>query len=730
MPKKSDKRRQQRRRQHQSAQAVQHQEDRRQLERLVALTGAAFEQLEEAASQTGVPPEAFAASAARSLDAQPALRALLCSPDMVDGFAETVREAAGVQRCLKLARAVGELIGSEPALAWLGVALAEQAEDNGLAEGVAEAALARLGPNPDSWDSVIPKATELSAELAFIRAEDGRLGDALALLTEWCALAPGDDELQQYRARLLARTAALDSDDPILAKIYPEEVAAEQAAVARALLAAFPDRSLVYRLREEVESFIAAQPDLAEEREEFVTEFLETLVDFADLGPFDEPPAEYVGLAAERFWLMESEDEAPQSSPLARLAEDPATHPAVAAAARDWSAHVRYGLWLGDWPPPDESHDRGLWVTDLVTRRRVYAVFAPEQIEGLARWTALAGALAPVAGVWQSGQSLLALDPYLADQSVENLLAMAEVVIGAIAREHGLRPPRPSRLPQKARPHGVLSELLDPVDSAQADLMTKVTGSSLPHLAGAVEADRRRAPQMRNMDGDPIELITASFPVQDASGLRRRLLANADFRPDGTESSDREWAFSWLGRIMTADEVKTSREQARALARQKGWGPLDENDDPQRWVNGMIRFEEASVEVQTNSRKRFEALSARLQAMGAGPPSDLRRIDPAQDLNLKGRPMGGASSGPEADAAWAEGWIDTKVPALEGDTPRKAAQHPRRVLLLETLLRHFEHGADLASAAGNAAMDFAPLRARLGLSDGPPLVDDPAGLFR
>lgn len=553
----------------------------------------------------------------------------------------------------------------------------------------------------------------------------------MVLVTEWCVRAPEDEDIQQYRARLLARTAALDSDDPVLANFFDDHVSDEQADIARGLLARLTDRGRLYRLRDEVEAYISDRPHLAEKREEFLTEFRDSVVEYADLGQFDDVPTELLGLASERFWLMESEDDSLDSTPLGRLASDPGTDPVTAAAARDWLGHVRYGLWSGDWPDPSESWSRGLWVTDLVSRRRVYAVFAPEQLEGLARWTVLAGPLAPVAGVWQSGQSLLGLEPQQADEAVENVLSMAEVVMRAIVRDKGLRPPGPARRPGPARPHGVLSDLLDPMEPAEADFVSKVTGSCLPHLAGAAEASRRRSPAVHNMDGDPIELITATFPIREPADLRRRLLVHPDFRAGSDEPAEEVSAFTWLGRMMTPEEARTNRDQARALARQNGWGPVEDDDgQPQRWVNGMVRFEGDAVKVQTNSQARFETISKRLRTMGAGEPLDLRRIDPVQDLSLQGRPMVGRSSGPDADAAWMDSWIDTKVPALEGATPRQAAQHPRRVVLLEALIRHFEHGAAVAARAGESALDLTPLRERLGLRDGPPLVDDPGSLFR
>jgi hypothetical protein len=78
----------------------------------------------------------------------------------------------------------------------------------------------------------------------------------------------------------------------------------------------------------------------------------------------------------------------------------------------------------------------------------------------------------------------------------------------------------------------------------------------------------------------------------------------------------------------------------------------------------------------------------------------------------------GRSLGVEADAAWAAQWVQEKVPALDGATPADAARDPRRIALLERLLRQFEHDADLVAASGETPMDLEALRERLGMQEG------------
>ena len=63
-------------------------------------------------------------------------------------------------------------------------------------------------------------------------------------------------------------------------------------------------------------------------------------------------------------------------------------------------------------------------------------------------------------------------------------------------------------------------------------------------------------------------------------------------------------------------------------------------------------------------------------------------------------------------------WVQERVPALEGSTPIAAAKRPNGRIVLESLLRQFEHDADLAALKGLRPLDVDALRALLGMTDG------------
>ncbi|MHB1930289.1 MAG: hypothetical protein ACYCUG_12875, partial [Acidimicrobiales bacterium] len=587
-----------------------------------------------------------------------------------------------------------------------------------------------------------------------IRADTGGLAAALELVDAECARDPADAELQGLRARLLARVANLSGLRGEQARQTEERFSwplplPEQLSAALPALDRLADRTGMVELRRAVSAFVAADDRLAADAAAGVERYLADAREAAGLGPRDElgdgvtlrldagadgkgtsPASEsrsaLLAMATEWVWLggreEEEEDEGP--SILELFAADPATPPAQAEAARAWQRHVRYGLWqpqLG--PPGDRLPGPGTWATDLVTRRVAYLAIPPRQIDGLPRWSVLAGAVVPIGGVWRTVTAMVVLDPRLANRVTDSLVDVTAELLRFLAREAGLRPPKPRRPDRDGpAPHGVLAELADAMDDAEADLTAKVVGASLPNIIGLVQHSSRELPSMTNTDGDPVELLEAVFPAGDSAGLRRRLLADPDFEGVDEDAVAGEVAppLRWLGRPMTPDEAAGFFAQAQAELRRRGLEPLPAPDGPHRWLRGLVRFQPGAVRVEVNSRRRLAAVTAKLRAAGAGEPAVSLAVDPALDLpSSVGRGAGGRAPGDrEAEDAWRMHWLDERVPALGGTTPRSAAKDPRRRVLLESLLREFEHDADLAAAAGEVPLDVDRLRADLDMADG------------
>ena len=723
MPKKSEQRRHKRRQQHQSAQTARRQQKRRAIDERVDSVVASLAQLAKLGAAGDVPPAEFTEALLELFAEDELARRVFTEEEYATALAAEVVQAGSAERAVLLARDLEDRLAGEPDLAWVALALADQADDQATGVRLAEKALAELGNRAEG-----PGSAELrmAADLAYRYAEQARLGDALVLLEHWCARHPEVDDLQRLRAMVMAR-AVEEPGQPEHMMFFGGQMAPDQAALVDEVLARFGDRSQLYQLREAVEAFIAADPELAALREEQAQEFISQIRETSSAGPFDEVELSALALAYERFWLdsRDQDGSAEDNSVLESFAASSGIAPDLAQAASDWERYVQYGLWLADWQEASDDA-RGTWLTDILTRRMFYVSLPAEQVENVARWTVLAGAIAPVKGVWRTGQTLFALGPGLADEATEKVLSITEGLLVELAREQGIKPPRSALQPRSnTRPHGVLSELFDPMEATEADITSKVLANSLPNLIGMVEADRRRVPEVRNTDGEEIKLISASFPVKDPGLLRRRLAADIDFEDSSNEAGapPADSQVTWFGRPMTADESAAALGQFAAESRRRGLGPVKASDRVQRWVRGSLYFETGQVRVEVNSWPRFEALSAKLRAMGAGRPVISRMVEPSMDLAWEGgRLLTGRSNGPEADAAWEEHWVTEKVPALEGATPTAAAKDPRQVVLLEKLLRQFEHDADLVKRSGGSPMDFEPLRARLGMEDGVPVT--------
>ena len=189
-----------------------------------------------------------------------------------------------------------------------------------------------------------------------------------------------------------------------------------------------------------------------------------------------------VRLAIEHALVAGSRSDDPADCALAAFAADPDTAPELAAHARSWFEHARYGLWQISDPQPKP----GLWCRDVLTGTLIYAQFAPEQVERMPRWATLLGLLVPVDGVWSSAGAAIQLSPAEADAVYETIRAGAESIVYAElgerrARKSQRRMHRPIPFGQ-ADPHAVLGELDDPSPPVVASLLSTITGVLLPRI--------------------------------------------------------------------------------------------------------------------------------------------------------------------------------------------------------------------------------------------------------
>jgi hypothetical protein len=563
------------------------------------------------------------------------------------------------------------------------------------------------------------------ATLAEHLLEAGEPAITAELLDEALAEDPEDETHHALYAQALE---AIHARTPPGRRLRSEE---------RAALERFADRSLLYRLRDELREFTDATPQLRSHMAETMREWLSE----AEMlpGPLDPIRADELDLsqealaamAVEHSWLTAPEaDDAgeegdpretpalpfPDSgTPLAALAGLPQTPPDVAQAAGDWYATCTYGLWQVRDPEPRP----GVWLTDLVSGTRRYVAIDADQLEGLAPWAVILGPVVAVDGIWRTGSTFASLRPGEGDSAA----AAVRVVVADLLRALEGKRPRGPRRPVEGVPHGVLVDTAEPADPLFTSAAGKITGYMLPSLFGELTRARGAAPRMTNMDGDPVTLITASVRLADDPVVALR--EHPDFIEEDGE-------LVWWGRALTEAERAGAQAELSSHLESTG-GPfelLDPEDEPSRWVRGRLRAAggdvptagagrnlEVETEVEVNSQERLEALLEVLSDHELAPELRGRRaIDPAQDLAAS---VGGFSApvpfgtSPDAVARWAERWPEETSPPLGGVTPRAAARRRDRRPGLEAVLREFEHDAHLLALRGLPVPDLAALRAEL-----------------
>ena len=579
-----------------------------------------------------------------------------------------------------------------------------------LAAGIAGA----FDHDPGRVDELLDEALDAhrdpdgSAELAQHMLASGRELDAIELVREMLLDEPEDEDAQEVFGRALEGLHRRMIADEKLGRWE------------RAELDQFADRAGLYALRDAMRVLVEERrPELQVLLADSIRSWMEQLQDAQgddaedEFGPWpggDEERSEALfRLAIEHAWLLDDEDEGDglalepelehSGAPLALLATDPDVSPEISSAAREWLATVTYGLWQVSDPEPGP----GLWLTDIVTGVRRYAAVPPEQLPGMSRWSVLLGALVSLDGVWRSTGAVVLLRPSEGDAAAEWVHEASVAIAKALSGKRGRRPGR-RREPQ---PHGVLVDIADSVHPEVAVLMSKVLGSLLPGIAGDMWRRRAAGPKLTNTDGHRLRLITARVAVNDPPTVARALAAHADFRPEDAGE------LSWWGRELTEMERESALARMRSLADENE--PIEEPDEPQRWLRGRLEPHPDGFEVSVNSEERLQALVDLLGALGAEPELSRRSvIDPAQDMPpiRLGMPMPFGASQDAVDA-WQELWPEERVPALGGATPRTASRREQSRPRLEAVLREFEHDARVLEQAGRPAPDLARLRAEL-----------------
>jgi hypothetical protein len=633
----------------------------------------------------------------------------------------------------ELAALLAEQYAGTPVAGWLASALLEEGSS---VERLQHAA--RAMTEADQADEGEPSLTTLTFAAAVARAA-GDATEERCLIDQALAAADRADDPDvrlevvdfisvsghpAWAVELLEPRLRAAPDDEFAARLYgaaierTDEKAGEPES---AVLRRFADRSGLIALQDAVSAFLAGT-ELGAAVQARVTDELSAA---DDLGWTPEERAAFGRLAEELAWLTadpeHDEDDVPDDArdllaeddpsgtPLRAFAADPSTPSALAARAVAWYEHIHYGLWRID----DPVLSPGLWCTDIVTGTERYVEFPAEATAVLPRWSVWLGGIVPVDGIWRSTGLGVRLSPAEGDAAAE-FVGQASVAVLYALEGKPERPP--TSIPfGEAEPHGVYADLEEPSSSEAADMMGKVIGALVTSIAAGVHQNRATPPAIANTDGDPMCLITATIAA--GAGVAEKLAARRDFDVDADDPS----RITWWGALIPEGQRKAMMAEAVAQMRAEGHKHVEVPEGPQRWVRGALRVRDGEIIAELNSRQRLARLLDILRKVGADPVVTAeKRIDPALDF---GWPAGErATQGGAAPAAegWEKHWLDEKIPALHGRTPRQAAGG-REWPYLEALLRQFEYEADLLAAEGKSGIDTAWLREELNM---PSALDD------
>jgi len=500
----------------------------------------------------------------------------------------------------------------------------------------------------------------------------------------------------------------------------------------RAVLARFADRTGLNALEDAVRAY-ARGSDFAPVIEEWQAEWLSGI---DDLG-WEQADRDWFGALAEETawpavarpedgvgdagsyaaWPAEvadeddagTEDEDDAATVMAAFAADASVPEQLAARAAAWRDHIHYGLWRVDDPQPAP----GLWCTDIVSAVTRYAEFPPDATERMARWAAWLGALVPVDGVWRCTGRGMWLSPAEADAAAELVDEGYQAVFAAITgrpRQSLRRYGEPLRF-GRAEPLGVYADAEEPATDVVVIVTSRVTAELLSRFVPEVRTHRTKPPGLRTTDGDEMCLITARITVDDGEQAAERLDRRTDFDRDPDEPE----RVVWYGRPV-ADGQHAAVAEVRASLRAQGLAdPVV--DEPERWLHGTLDVRGNEIVADVNSRERLARLLDILTRIGASPVvTDETQLDPRRDLAWPTPPSPFPEGAAPAAEGWEKQWLDEKVQALGGRTPRQAALGQERPLL-EGLLRQAEYEGDLLAAQGKPGIDTVWLRNELDMAD-------------
>lgn len=507
----------------------------------------------------------------------------------------------------------------------------------------------------------------LRAALGRALNAEGRIAEAAEVLEPLCLEHPDLAEAEEERGyAVIAAHLRVETDDGK----WPCPCGSDRAYAAccgpleRAVVERFLDRSAFDRFRALLFAY-SMRPAFAPMR---ARAWFEWFGDEPPPSP-EEPLDGEARAMVERAWLVLSASGEPSArgTVLERFASDRGNAREDRRRAGDWARWARYGLWrvTGEASPP------GVHLEDLLTGAAHYVAVAAEQREALGSGEVVLGLVVPFDGVWRTGSTLFPMSLEEADRLRDALLEqMIEIEREAAPSAGGGLRARLEELRASLEAGAPPAEL--PADLSF--LLSRAAAAGLPRLIDLLGEMRAGPVVLTNTSGEPLELITARVGVEDLAGVRERLLARDDIRP---EPGDPE-RLVWEGDPIPPDRLA---EMHAHLSEQGVEVVPDEG--PHRWIFGRVESGGDALVVEVNSRARLRRFLAILEEAG-GHPRVL-----SEEVTSAPQPPG---------AAEALAWLHPAEPLPERPVP--VEEELVRAAAASTVLRRVRSLLDLLGETG------------------------------
>lgn len=213
-------------------------------------------------------------------------------------------------------------------------------------------------------------------------------------------------------------------------------------------------------------------------------------------------------------------------------------------------------------------------------------------------------------------------------------------------------------------------------------------------IAQTLESLHRPLPKLINRDGDPYEFVEARYAL--TSGERKDVITRLDAEPALQRTGARPAKWDWV--------AKASEHPSRASSAGEGYA-LDTHPDGDtgRVVLANVTLSGKQLVLSVNSRRRLESARAFIEPLVTGLIGEAKvAIKSVEDAMVEKQdaPASPRRAVPKRverevtqrylDSHYRE-WLDEKIPALGGMSPRESARDFEGRELLVALLKELEN---------------------------------------